>query len=254
MIYCKIQENHIEDAVHQIEFMNDIATEGKTSQISFLEALIFQKQNNYQDSIKYLDEALRLHITSTKNLNADLKFYIQLNPYYLLIISELYLSLKEDIPVQKGTPLTLGLKLLETITSKIPGYTNAHLLLAKSRMHDWSQAMKSVQKVLETDPKCQDARIFQAMICLREGNWAQAESALDQAISQNFRIRENPVFMLLKGEVELKGSNPKQGLDTLESLFKVPGVQIGQQLPKVDGMFQFSEEVAFLFSYDAKRI
>jgi tetratricopeptide repeat protein 21B len=43
------------------------------------------------------------------------------------------------------------------------------------------------------------------MLALKEKNWHQAESALDQAISQNFKIRENPVFMLLKGEVEIKG-------------------------------------------------
>jgi len=33
-----------------------------------------------------------------------------------------------------------------------------------------------------------------------------AASALEQAISHNFRIRDNPLFMLVKGQVELKNN------------------------------------------------
>ena len=43
--------------------------------------------------------------------------------------------------------------------------------------------------------------------------------------------------MLLKGEVEIKGDKAKQGQDTLESLFQVKGVKIGNPLPIVEGMF-----------------
>jgi hypothetical protein len=45
------------------------------------------KLNKMQEALKSLDEAARLHITSTKNFNPDLKFYIALNPYYLVQIS-----------------------------------------------------------------------------------------------------------------------------------------------------------------------
>jgi tetratricopeptide repeat protein 21B len=65
------------------------------------------------------------------------------------------------------------------------------------------------------------------MISLKENNYVQAEGALEQAISQNFKIRNNPVFMLLKGEVELKSGNYKVCLQTLEGLFLVPGVRMG---------------------------
>ena len=53
------------------------------------------------------------------------------------------------------------------------------------------------------------------------------------------------MFILLKGEVEVKGNDHEQGLKTLEQLFKIKGIKIGQDLPRIDGMFQFTNEVTF---------
>ena len=39
---------------------------------------------------------------------------------------------------------------------------------------------------------------------MRSSNVKGANNSLEQAISNNFKIRENPLFMLVKGEIELK--------------------------------------------------
>ncbi len=39
--------------------------------------------------------------------------------------------------------------------------------------------------------------------------------------------------MLLKGEVEIKGDQPETGLETLKTLFKMPGIKIGQEFPNI---------------------
>ena len=52
-----------------------------------------------------------------------------------------------------------------------------------------------------------------------------ADSYLKQAFAQDFSIRENPVFMLMKSEVELKQKNWQEALQTLEHVMKLPIVQ-----------------------------
>jgi len=75
-------------------------------------------------------------------------------------------------------------------------------------------------------------------------NVAQAEQALDQAISQDFKIRNNPVFMLLKGEVEFKAGHWPESAATLESLMTVKGVRLGSKDAVQDvGMFRFGDNL-----------
>ncbi len=59
--------------------------------------------------------------------------------------------------------------------------------------------MKSITKVLELDTKNEDAYIVQALVYQKHGNFTSAMNSLDQAVSNNFMIRENPLFMLVKG-------------------------------------------------------
>ncbi len=68
-----------------------------------------------------------MHITETKAMATDFEFYISLNPNFLLTLARSYLELGQPTSLAKAT------KLLETITSKIPGYVNAYLLLAQSQ-------------------------------------------------------------------------------------------------------------------------
>jgi tetratricopeptide repeat protein 21B len=61
-----------------------------------------------------------------------------------------------------------------------------------------------VQKALEMDPKNEECNMLSAMIEMRNNNVAAAYHYIEQSLSEDFTIRENPLFMLLKGQIELK--------------------------------------------------
>ncbi len=70
--------------------------------------------------MKFVDDALKLHIAATKTLLPGTEFYIFLNPDFLLSISELYLSSigMQDMlngSLGKNSYIVKGTKLLETI-------------------------------------------------------------------------------------------------------------------------------------------
>ena len=71
----------------------------------------------------------------------------------------------------------------------------------------------------------QDAYILHALISVKTGSYASALNSLNQAISNNFMIRENPLFMLIKADVEYRMEDFKTMLATTEIAFDIPGVR-----------------------------
>jgi tetratricopeptide repeat protein 21B len=86
MIYCRVKQEMLEDAEQQLEFLNEIGeTTTKTAEHVFLEAIIeWRRKGNRENSIRLLDQALNLHISSTKSASGNLEFYIKLNADFLM--------------------------------------------------------------------------------------------------------------------------------------------------------------------------
>jgi len=63
------------------------------------------------------------------------------------------------------------------------------------------------------------------MIASSQKNFSLAQTNLSQAISNNFMIRENPLFMLIKGEVEYAQQNYPACLTTLEQAYEISEVK-----------------------------
>ena len=64
-----------------------------------------------------------------------------------------------------------------------------------------------------------------ALINSDAGKMKAADNYLKQAFAQDFSIKENPVFMLMKSEVEIKQKNWSEAQTTLEHIMKLPGVE-----------------------------
>ena len=49
------------------------------------------------------------------------------------------------------------------------------------------------------DPKNEECNMLSAMIEMKNNNLGAAYNHIESALSEDFNIRENPLFMLLKG-------------------------------------------------------
>lgn len=100
-------------------------------------------------------------------------------------------------------------------------------MLAKARWlnNDTSGALKELHDCMKKDESCVEAHILAALINSEDGNMKAADNYLKQAFSQDFSIRENPVFMLMKSEVEMKAKSWEEAKQTLEHVMKLPIVQ-----------------------------
>jgi len=67
-----------------------------------------------------------------------------------------------------------------------------------------------------------EAHVLAALINSENGNMKAADNNLQQAFAQDFSIRDNPVFMMMKSEVEIKQENWDDAIKTLEHAFSLP--------------------------------
>ena len=67
-----------------------------------------------------------------------------------------------------------------------------------------------------------EAHILAAVINSECGNTKASNINLQQAFAQDFSIRENQVFMLMRSEVEIKSELFDDALKTLEAAFALP--------------------------------
>lgn len=99
-------------------------------------------------------------------------------------------------------------------------------MLAKGKLicGDIDAALKNVNKVLQMDPKNEECNILSAMIEMKNNNLGKSYHYIEQAISEDFTIRENPLFMLYKGQIELKLGQKEKAIVTLEQAYNTLGM------------------------------
>ena len=251
IVHCRILQGQLQDAEGQMEFLSEIesSTGAKSAELVFYQALLtWRSAQNKRESLRFLDESLSLHVGASKQLMPGYDFYTKLNPDFLLEMAKEYLQHVglSPLPIGVKAPshLVRGTKLLETITKQIPGIIEAQLLLAKAKFvgNEHQAAQRYIQICLQMDPNFVDALLLSAMINFHNEQYMGAASALEQAISHNFRIRDNPLFMLVKGQVELKNNQPLEALRTLEAAFNLPGVTTPAENKKGGLFLSFSQE------------
>lgn len=249
IVWCKILQGMYSEAAQQMEFLLEIEeNSGRTAELAFIASLLkWRKDQDKKEALKLLEETLSLHIAASKQMSPSLEFYSKLNPDFLLeIVREhlQYLGLKPLSKTSKAPPyLVRASKLLETITKQIPGIIEGHLLLAKARFiaNDHLSAQRYITISLQLDPDCIDALILSSLISLQSGQFASAQSTLEQALARSFTIRENPLFMLTKGLVEIKQKKFQEAIKTFEAALNLPGIRTSGGNKKT-GVLSISEE------------
>ena len=249
IVWCKIMQGQYTEAAQQMDFLLEIEeNSGRSAELSFIASMLkWRKDQDKKEALRLLEETLSLHIAASKQMSPSLEFYSRLNPDFLLEISRehlQYLGLKPLSKTAKAPAYLVRVtKLLETITKQIPGIIEGHLMLAKARYiaNDHANAQRYINISLQLDPDCVDALILSSLINLQSAQYASAYSSLEQALARNFTIRENPLFMFVKGQVEMKQKKFQDAVKTFEATLNLQGIRSGGGVKKT-GILSISEE------------
>lgn len=234
MIYCRIKQDMIEDAQEQINLVTEIqASSGpKIATHYFLEGMIRRRQNaSVDETVKLFDQSLNLHITSTRQFDMGFEFYTKLNADFLMELAREYMDHSNNKPIPRGAQLprylSKAIKLLENVLRQYPVISEARIQLAKAKWlsNDIPSALKVLHDCITNDPDRVEAHVMSAVINIEDDNPSAARNSLQQALSLDFKIRENPVFMMIKAQIEAKDGQWEQAKETLLHAYGLPGVK-----------------------------
>lgn len=240
---CKLEMGEdYEDLQSQIEFLNTtMATEDeKNPDVIILGALVSarapeQTPETQQSTLAAFDDGLMTHIRKAQGLAANFSFFVTLNPDTIVLVckemtAEYVLdpfdtSFKGKLEPSKH--LLKSLKLLETTNKQLPGLLPCYILTAKLKlvMGNYDGAKEALNKVTECNYKNEEAGILNAALQLITKNKEGSKAAVQEALSNNFEIRKNPVFMLIKGSVEYNFEETEEALKTFQTAYDLITVQ-----------------------------
>ena len=242
IVLLKLYKEELDEAEASLEFLKEIFSTFQEessefyflwSVLSFLKAQkdIENKEDLYQQSSKFFDNALQIHIEKTKNLPNNIEFFKSFNPAFLLLLTKFFM-INSDLSftlkkMESGSIKNSDFifkkcaKILSIILKKIPGLIAGYLLLVKAYLlnRNLSQATIYVQKVLDKDILNQEAHVYLLFISMMRDlkeNTFSSKNVVETSTSANFELLENPEFLFLKSQVELREKNNNESLLSLE--------------------------------------
>lgn len=250
MIYCRLKQNLLEDVQSQLDFLTELENSEKTAFHTYLEAmLIFRRDGLIDQSVELLNQCLKLHIAEAKKVPIGFEFYIKLNSAFLLELSQEFL---QHCPPSKrytnaeSMPgyLIKGTKLLETLTRQTPGIIEANMLLARAKWfsNDVTSSITALNSCTTMAPDIVEPYILKAQIYKDDGNLTAAFSSLEQALAENFLVREHPYFAYTKAQLEICKKEYQQAFTTIEAAFEITAIKNKQSMQKTKSFLRFGEE------------
>lgn len=218
---CQMAENGIntenKQVQQQIEFLNEI--QGGVNKIPLLLYMTAKITENSDKAISYLIEACEIHFKNLKTLSFGYEYLLRFDPDFLLQIAK---ELLQHCPIQSTiikidkTPISQqyealhislkqSLNILEVLVKACPGLLNGIYMLAKVQFlcGDIQMALTTLNKILnDIDSTCTDAYMLMAQIQIQQKQYQKAIQNLEICLSNNFAIRDNPLYHLLNGIVQ----------------------------------------------------
>ncbi|XP_077010168.1 tetratricopeptide repeat protein 21B isoform X2 [Tamandua tetradactyla] len=232
-IRCQLIEGQLQDADQQLEFLSEIQQSiGKSAELIYLHAVLAMKKNKRQEEvINLLNDVLDTHISQLEDLPLGIEYFEKLNPDFLLEIITEYLNFCPMKPASLGQPLSPLLRrctsILETIVRTVPGLLQAVFLIAKVKYlsGDIEAAYNNLQHCLEHNPSYADAHLLMAQVYLSQEKFKLCSQSLELCLSYDFKVREYPLYHLIKAQSQKKMGEIAEAIKTLHMAMSLPGMR-----------------------------
>ncbi|XP_070278930.1 tetratricopeptide repeat protein 21B isoform X2 [Myotis yumanensis] len=149
----------------------------------------------------------------------------------LEFLSEIQQSFGKYAPSSPGQPLSPLLKrctsVLEAIVRTVPGLLQAVFLIAKVKYlsGDIEAAYNNLQHCLEHNSSYADAYLLMAQVYLSQDKFKLCSQSLELCLSYNFKVREYPLYHLIKAQSQKKMGEIGEAIKTLHTAMSLPGVR-----------------------------
>ncbi|XP_007539386.1 tetratricopeptide repeat protein 21B isoform X1 [Erinaceus europaeus] len=229
-IHCQLLEGQLQEAAQQLEFLSEVQQSlGKSVELIFLDVILAIKNNKGQEEVTNLfSDTLDTHFSHLEDVPLGVEYFEKLNPDFLLEIITEYLNFCPKQPASPGQPLSPFLRrctsVLETIVRTAPGLLQAVFLLAKVKYlsGDTEAAYNNLQHCLEHNSTYADAHLLMAQVFLSQEKFKLCSQSLELCLSYNFKVRECPLYHLIKAQSQKKVGEVTEAIKTLHMAMSLP--------------------------------
>lgn len=225
LTHCEyIQNGKSEQTKQQAEFLTELE-EDPSAMLLFIKAKL---ADNAEDSLAFLNQAIEKQLKTIKGRPYGAKYLLNLNVDFLLDVVKEYLL---HIPSSRGLIdmqlqqkdsryFVAPLNIIKVITKACPGLQEATYLLAKLQFlnGETQTAMLNLEKTLSNPAAVfYEAYLLLAQIQLNNGLLDRAAQSLELCLSQNFTVRENPLYHYLLGTIKKHSGSLNEAIEYFNS-------------------------------------
>ncbi|XP_065789098.1 tetratricopeptide repeat protein 21A isoform X2 [Muntiacus reevesi] len=263
IIWCQILDGHLEEAVHQLEFLKEVQQSlGKSEVLVFLQALLASKKHSEeQEATALLKEAAELHFSSMQALPMSSEYLERLDPVFLVCIAKEYLVFCPKQPQPPGQLVSPLLKqvaaILNPVVKVAPALIEPLYVMAQVKYlsGELEHAQSTLQRCLELDPTSVDAHLLMSQIYLAQGNFAMCSHSLELGVSHNFQVRDHPLYHFIKAKALNKSGDYPEAIKALKMIIKLPALRTEENKKFRGPCVRPSERVSILLELaDALRM
>jgi tetratricopeptide repeat protein 21B len=177
------------------------------------------------------------HLSSLQVIPYGLEFLKHLNATFLLEIATL---LFEIAPISPSKIMDPSLKEIERVLVLIceyfPGAAKPTYLLARTKYlyMDVDGAMKLLKLCVDKNNNIAEAHLLMAQVCfdlfklmllkiyVQKQDLEQASKCLDVGLAFNFKVRDHPLYYLIKARLLKRSKKSDEAIMMLKSAFDLP--------------------------------
>ncbi|MEE6467374.1 hypothetical protein FKM82_007217 [Ascaphus truei] len=203
--------------------------------LCYIEAILASKKEKEQQVVTgLLKEAVEIHFLAMRGLPLSVEYFEKLNPSFLINIVKEYLVFYPKQPKSPGQPVPPLLKqavaILTPIVSAAPALIEPLYFMAQAKYltGDLEDALGNLQRCLELDATSADVHLLMAQIYLSQGNFTECSQSLEMGVSHNFKVRDHPLYHLIKARVLKKTGALPEAIQTLKMTMNLPEMKRGQ--------------------------
>ncbi|KAG2502129.1 hypothetical protein HYH03_000619 [Edaphochlamys debaryana] len=198
----------------------------------YLKGLLAWKQGGSSEGLGLLERAIAAQFAAAgEHTGPSLDMYAALNPARITLVVRLLLQAiggEPRAPTEAPSPIISKVtRALDLLNKTAPGLQEGALLHAKALYLNGNldMAARKAGEILRTNPEESSAHLLICSVFVAQDKPDLALSALDQAVSSNFTVRETPLYHVVQSKVLLANNKLEDAKRVLEAAMNLPGVR-----------------------------
>ncbi|CAI9620923.1 unnamed protein product [Staurois parvus] len=234
IIWCQILQNNLEDAEQQLDFLREVQQSlGRSKELCYVEAVLASKKGKEEKIIlDHLRESLEMHFATLNSLPLGVEYLEKLDPTFIVDVVKMYLEFCPKQPASPGQTISPFLEKVATILSPVIAVAPClpEPLFFKSQViyltGNFDGAQGTLQRCIELNPEWADAHLLMAQIYLSQEKYSECSVSLETGVSHNFKVREHPIYYLIKAKVLEKTENRAEAIQMLRMAMSLPEMKM----------------------------